>query len=64
MDQAGSPESSIDKQSVKMRVSKLFADVVKKQRQRVEEVTYNSVKGTDAEITEIIAKKLLAKKLV
>lgn len=64
MDQARSPESTIDKNSIPMRVSKLFAEVVKKQRQRVEEVTYQSVKGTDAEITEILAKKILSKKLV
>lgn len=64
MDQARSPESTIDKNSVPMRVSRLFADVVKKQRQKVEQVTYQSVKGTDAEITEILAKKIMAKKLV
>lgn len=61
MDETG---SSIDEKSITMRVSKLFAEVVQRQRKKVEEVTYESVRGTDAEITEILAKKLLAKKLV
>ena len=59
MDKAGSRQPTI-----KMRVSILFADVVKKQRQKVQDVTYQSVKGTDAEITEILAKKLINSRLV
>lgn len=65
MDEAGSPELRIeDNKSVKMRVSKNFADLVQKVRKKVLGLTYDSVKGTDSEITEIIAKKYISKGLV
>ena len=62
MDKAGSTEHTIE--SISMRVSKLFAEVVQKQRKKVVDVTYGSVKGSDPEITEILAKKLINNKLV
>lgn len=62
MDKVGSSEPTVE--SVPMRVSKLFSEVVQLQRKKVIDVTYGSVKGTDAEITEILAKKIIDKKLV
>lgn len=47
-----------------IRVHPLLIEVFEKQRKIVQDVTYNSISGSNYEISEIIAKKILNAKII
>lgn len=64
MAETGSGGVTTQEKGYPIRVSKLFYEVLEKQKKKVREVTYNSVEPNNIEATEILAKKIIAKRLV
>lgn len=52
------------KETSVIRIGKVLREVLDKQKQRIKEVTMNSINASDLEAGEIIAKKVIENNLV